>query len=106
MAEAGFTAPLYNDEDTINEFIELEKGKMPENTQEFIRAAKYQRAGLWQYLPSTKWKTTLDEHSGAMFNEDPSLRLTPFQFFTDEKNVILNIIKEDFPELFNKEGEK
>lgn len=106
MAEAGFTAPLYNDEDTINEFIELEKGKMPENTQEFIRAAKYQRAGLWQYLPSTKWKTTLDEHSGAMFNEDPSLRLTPFQFFTDEKNIILNIIKEDFPELFNKEGEK
>ena len=83
----------------------MEKGKLPANTQEFIRAAKYQRAGLWQYLPSTRWKTTLDEHSGAMFTDDPSLRATPWQFFTDEKVVISNIIKEDFPELFNKEGE-
>ena len=105
MAEAGFTAPLYNDEETIQEFIELEKGKMPANTQEFIRAAQYQRAGLWQYLPSTRWKTTLDEHSGAMFTEDPSLRATPWQFFTDEKKIITDIIKEDFPELFDKEGE-
>lgn len=103
MAEAGFTAPLYNDEDTINEFIELEKGKMPANTQEFIRAAANQRAGLWQYLPSTKWKTTLDEDSGAMFTADPSKRLTPSQFFTEEKTVILNVIKKDFPELFAKE---
>ena len=100
MARAGFTAPLYNDDETMNKFYEIEEGKMPENTQEFIRAAKYQKPGLWQYLPSTKWKTTFDEDSGAMFNDDPSLRLTPAQFLTDEKQRILEIIQRDFPELF------
>lgn len=100
MAEAGFTAPLYYDEQTIAEFVALEEGKKPANTQEFIRAAKYQRAGLWQYLPSVKWKTTFDEDSGAMFLEDPSLRLTPSQFLPEEKRVITDIIKSEFPELF------
>lgn len=100
MAEAGFTAPLYYDDETIAEFVELEKGKMPANTQEFIRAARHQRAGLWQYLPSVKWKTKFDEDSGAMFLEDPSLRLTPEQFLTEEVKVITDIIKSEFPELF------
>lgn len=104
MAEAGFTAPLYYDEETIAEFVALEEGKKPANTQEFIRAAKYQRAGLWQYLPSVKWKTTFDEDSGAMFLEDPSLRLTPSQFLTEEKKVITDVIKSEFPELFKDEA--
>lgn len=105
MAEAGYTVPLYSDEETINEFVELEKGQKPNNTQEFLRAAKYQRAGLWQYLPSVKWKTTFDVDTGIMFKEDPSKRSTPAQFLYDEKFVISRIIKEDFPELFeNKEN--
>lgn len=102
MAEAGFTAPLYNDEETIAAFYKLEEGKMPANTGEFIRAATYQRAGLWQYLPSVRWKTTFDEDTGAMFTDDPSTRMTPEQFLPEEKERILDIIKEDFPELFKK----
>ncbi|MBO4540585.1 MAG: sugar ABC transporter substrate-binding protein [Bacilli bacterium] len=100
MAEAGFTAPLYNDEQTMQEFYAIEEGKLPANTGEFIRAAQYQRPGLWQYLPSTRWKTTFDMDTGAMFTEDPSARLTPRQFLTDEKERIEAIIKQDFPELF------
>lgn len=100
MAEAGFTAPLYNDQETIDRFIEMEEGKMPANTEEFIRAAQYQRPGLWQYLPSVRWKERLDVDSGAMFTDDPSQRATPEQFFYDEKEKILDIIKQDFPQLF------
>ena len=47
-----------------------------------------------------RWKERFDEDSGAMFEKDPSVRLTPEQFLTDEKEVILNIIRTDFPELF------
>ena len=104
MAEAGFTAPLYNDAETIARFIEIEEGKSPANTEEFIRAAQYQRPGLWQYLPSVKWKETLDIDSGAMFTEDPSQRALPSQFFYDEAGKILTVIKQDFPDLF-KDGE-
>lgn len=104
MAEAGFTAPLYDDEETVNAFLELEEGKLPANTQEFLRAAQYQRPGLWQYLPSVRWKERLDSDSGAMFTKDPSIRLTASQFVTDEKNVILELIKQDFPELFLNKG--
>lgn len=100
MAEAGFTAPLYSDERTIADFNDIENGRKPSNTQEFIRAAKYQRSGLWQYLPSVRWKEQFDKDSGAMFEDDPSLRLTAEQFLTDEKGKILNIIQSDFPELF------
>lgn len=100
MAEAGFTAPLYSDQDTIDQFYKIEQGKMPANTGEFIRAAKYQRAGLWQYLPSVRWKTTFDTDSGAMFTDDPSLRATPEQFLPEEAERILNVIKNDFPNLF------
>ncbi len=100
MAEAGFTAPLYNDQATIDRFLEIEAGRKPANTQEFIRAAQYQRPGLWQYLPSVRWKETLDRDSGAMFTADPSTRLTPEQFFTDEVTLIADIIKQDFPHLF------
>lgn len=100
MAEAGFTAPLYNDEETMREFYAIEEGKMPENTGEFIRAAQYQKPGLWQYLPSTRWKTTFDQDTGVMFTEDPSIRQTPAQFLTDEKERIESIIKQDFPNLF------
>lgn len=103
MAEAGFTVPLYSDEQTMEEFYELEEGKKPANTQEFLRAAQNQRAGLWQYLPSVRWKTRFDTDSGAMFTDDPSLRATPEQFLIDEKDIILNLIKNDFPELFTKE---
>jgi multiple sugar transport system substrate-binding protein len=106
MAEAGFTAPLYNDDETMAAFYKLEEGKLPANTGEFIRAATYQRAGLWQYLPSVRWKTTFDEDTGAMFTADPSLRQTPEQFLPDESNRILSIIQDDFPELFtSNEGE-
>ena len=104
MAEAGFTAPLYNDAETIARFIEIEEGKSPANTEEFIRAAQYQRPGLWQYLPSVKWKETLEIDSGAMFTEDPSQRALPSQFFYDEAGKILTVIKQDFPDLF-KDGE-
>ena len=100
MAEAGFTAPLYNDQETLNRFLELEEGKMPANTEEFIRAAQNQRAGLWQYLPSVKWKETLDIDSGAMFADEPSQRFTPTQFLSDERQKILDVIKLDFPQLF------
>lgn len=100
MAEAGFTAPLYNDEETIEEFYKIEEGKMPANTGEFIRAAQHQRPGLWQYLPSVRWKTAFDTDSGAMFTDDPSTRLTPAQFLPEEAERILSIIKTDFPELF------
>ena len=100
MAEAGFTVPLYSDEQTIQDFYDIEEGQYPNNTGEFIRAAQNQRAGLWQYLPSVRWKTAFDEDSGAMFTADPSLRLTPEQFLAEEKERILVIIKEDFPELF------
>ena len=100
MAEAGFTAPLYNDDATMEEFYALEEGKMPANTGEFIRAAQYQKPGLWQYLPSTKWKTTFDEDSGAMFTDDPSRRLTPYQFLTDEKIKIEELVRKEFPQLF------
>jgi len=105
MAEAGFTAPLYNDEQTTEEFYAIEEGKMPANTGEFIRAAQYQRPGLWQYLPSVRWKTTFDEDTGAMFTADPSARATPEQFLPEEKERILNIIRSDFPELFEEDGE-
>ena len=84
----------------MEEFYAIEEGKLPANTAEFIRAAQYQRPGLWQYLPSTRWKTTFDMDTGAMFTEDPSARLTPRQFLTDEKERIEAIIKQDFPELF------
>lgn len=100
MAKAGFTAPLYSDEQTIAEFYEIEEGLKPANTQEFLRAAKYQRPGLWQYLPSIRWKERFDIDSGVMFTDDPSLRATPEQFLTDEKAVILQIIQELFPHLF------
>ena len=101
MAEAGFTAPLYNDQETLNRFLEIEKGKMPANTEEFIRAAQNQRPGLWQYLPSVKWKETLDIDSGAMFTDEPSMRATPAQFLSDERQRIIDVIKVDFPNLFN-----
>ncbi len=78
---------------------------MPANTGEFIRAAQYQRPGLWQYLPSVRWKTTFDEDTGAMFTADPSARATPEQFLPEEKERILNIIRSDFPELFEEDGE-
>ena len=105
MAEAGFTAPLYNDEETIQRFLEIEEGKLPANTEEFIRAAQYQRPGLWQYLPSVKWKETLDIDSGAMFTDDRSQQALPSHFFRDECDKILNVIKADFPELFDKGGQ-
>ena len=101
MTESGFSIPLYHDEDTVNKLYEVEAGKRPENTQEFLRAAQYQKPGLWQYLPSIRWKTRFDTDSGVLYNEDPSLRPTAGQFLRDEKNIILNIIKTDFPELFN-----
>ena len=100
MTESGFSIPLYNDEALIEKLYEYDAGQYPENTGEWIRAAQYQRAGLWQYLPSVRWKERFDEDSGAMFEKDPSVRLTPEQFLTDEKEVILNIIRTDFPELF------
>ena len=95
MAEAGFTAPLYNDEETIQKFLEIEEGKLPANTQEFIRAAQYQRPGLWQYLPSVKWKEFFDVSSGAMFNgtTDPKF------FVMDYETKLLDKIREDFPDL-------
>ena len=44
------------------------------------------------------------EDSGVMFESDPSKRATAEQFLTDERDIILGIIKTDFPELF--EGKK
>jgi len=92
MAEAGFTAPLYNDEDTINKFIEIEEGRLPANTLEFIRAAQYQRPGLWQYLPSVRWKEYFDVESGAMFSGVAD----PKNFMHDFEEKIFEVIKEDF----------
>lgn len=100
MTESGFSIPLYDDEATIAKLYEYDAGKLPENTGEWLRAAKYQRAGLWQYLPSVRWKDQMGTHSSVMFASDPSVRLTAEQFLTDEKEVVLNIIKTDFPELF------
>lgn len=100
MTESGFSIPLYNDEETIAKLYALDEGKKPANTAEWLRAAQYQRAGLWQYLPSVRWKDKLAEDSGAMFTADPSIRSTAEQFLSDEKDVILSIIKTDFPELF------
>ncbi len=104
MTESGFSIPLYNDEETIAKLYEYDAGKLPENTGEWLRAAKYQRAGLWQYLPSVRWKDRMAEDSGVMFESDPSKRATAEQFLTDERDIILGIIKTDFPELF--EGKK
>lgn len=104
MAKAGFTVPLYNDEATTREFYEIERGLKPANTQEFLRAAQHQRPGLWQYLPSVRWKERFDIDSGAMFTDDPSIRATPEQFLTDEKDIILQIIQEQFPHLFTGQG--
>ena len=103
MAEAGFTAPLYNDENTINKFMEIEEGKLPANTVEFIRAAQYQKPGLWQYLPSVRWKEYFDVESGDMFSGVAD----PKNFMHDFEEKIYEVIKEDFnqkyPEWF-KEG--
>ncbi|MCK9537441.1 MAG: sugar ABC transporter substrate-binding protein [Bacilli bacterium] len=103
MTESGFSIPLYNDEETIKKLYEVEAGKRPKNTPEYLRAAQYQKAGLWQYLPSIRWKTKFDTDSGVLYSSDPSLRPTAEQFLQDEKNIVLNIIKTDFPELFNNE---
>lgn len=100
MTEAGFSIPLYNDPSTIEALYKIEEGQKPANTGEWLRAAQYQKAGLWQYLPSTRWKTQFDKDTGALYLEDESMRLTAEQFVTDEKEIILNIIKTDFPELF------
>ncbi len=100
MTESGFSIPLYNDEAAIAKLYEYDAGKYPQNTQEWLRAAQYQRAGLWQYLPSVRWKDKLAEDSGVLFTADPSTRATAEQFFVDEKEEILKIIKTDFPELF------
>ena len=70
-----------------------------------LKVFQYQRPGLWQYLPSVRWKTTFDEDTGAMFTADPSARVTPEQFLPEEKERILNIIRSDFPELFEEDGE-
>ena len=101
MTESGFSIPLYNDEETIAKLYEYDAGKLPQNTVEWLRAAQYQRAGLWQYLPSVRWKDRLADDMGVLFESDPSKRATAEQFLTDEKEVILNIIKTDFPELFS-----
>lgn len=100
MAKAGFTAPLYNDAQTTEEFFAIEEGLKPANTQEFLRAAQHQRPGLWQYLPSIRWKERFDIDSGIMFTDDPSLRATPGQFLPDEKAIIEQIIRDTFPHLF------
>lgn len=100
MTEAGFSIPLYNDEATINKLNEIEAGKKPENTAEFLRAAEFQRAGIWQYLPSIRWKSALDDGSSVMFDKDASKRLTAEQYLTDVKSKIENIIRTDFPHLF------
>lgn len=103
MTESGFSIPLYNDEATIQKLYDFDAGKYPANTQEWLRAAQYQRSGLWQYLPSVRWKDQLAEDTGALFTADPSVRLTADQFFPDEKEKILSIIMTDFPSLFEKE---
>lgn len=100
MAEAGFTTPLYNDQETIDRFIELEKGKMPANSAEFIRAAKYQRAGLWQYLPNIRWKTEFENACGDMFEELPADRNTPRQVLGTYPETMMEYIKQDCPWLF------
>lgn len=100
MTESGFSIPLYNDEAAITKLYEFDAGKKPANTAEWLRAAEHQRAGLWQYLPSVRWKDKLADDSGVLFTSDPSTRATAEQFLTDEKEVILNIIKTDFPHLF------
>ena len=100
MAEAGFTTPVYNDQETIDKFLELEKGLKPANSYEFIRAAQNQRSGLWQYLPSITWKEEFDIASGIMFEEEPSERYTPKQFLSSYAGTMIGYIKKDFPELF------
>ncbi|MBO5046613.1 MAG: sugar ABC transporter substrate-binding protein [Clostridia bacterium] len=105
MTESGFSIPLYNDQEAIDKLYEFDAGQLPNNTGEWLRAAEHQRAGLWQYLPSVRWKDKMAEDSGAMFESDPSKRLTAEQFLTDEKEVVLSIIKTDFPELFTLDGQ-
>jgi multiple sugar transport system substrate-binding protein len=100
MTEAGYTIPMYNDARTIEKLYEIEAGKKPANTQAFLLAAEHQRAGLWQYLPSLRWKLTIDEGSGVLFKEDASSRATAEEYLTDLKPEIARIIREDFPGLF------
>lgn len=104
MTESGFSIPIYNDEEAIAKLYEYDEGKLPANTAEWLRAAQYQRAGLWQYLPSIRWKDRLADDLGVLFVSDPSKRATAEQFLTDEKNVILSIIQTDFPDLFSSGG--
>jgi multiple sugar transport system substrate-binding protein len=101
MAETGFSVPMYNDEESISVFLAAEEGKLPVNTGLFIHAAQYQPAGLWQYLPGTRWKLRLDEGSAIMFDENMSSRLTASEFLYGINDEITKIIETDYPYLFD-----
>ncbi len=101
MASTGFSIPLYNDQETVNAFLESEQGKKPENVEVFLLSAQNQPAGIWQYLPGTRWKTTLDTESSVLFSEDEERRKTASEFLNDINDDLTDIIRTDFPELFN-----
>lgn len=89
LSATGFQIPVYESLALSDDLVASEKAKGPQNYEVFVKSAKQQGYGLWQYRSNTLWKVKgYDENSELLYSEDPSTEITVDQFIEQARNDV------------------
>lgn len=99
-ARSGFNIPFYDTEESYAALKEADAGKLPTNTDCFIKAAKSQQRNRMSYLAySMRWVSRMDTLSGYIFLADGEAgKQTVQEFLETADSEVNSILRVDWDE--------